>query len=84
MSRSALELRLDDLRYLTRQVRSAVTGGSLEQRARYKELQGELDAIEQDVEEAAPASELEQRVNTLLAAFQRFQRHLEPGKNAAA
>jgi hypothetical protein len=56
----------------------------MEQRARYKELQGELDAIEQDIEEAAPALELEARVGTLLRAFQRFRRHMEPGKTVAA
>jgi hypothetical protein len=84
MSRSALEHHLDDLRSVARQVRSAVTSGSLEQRARYKELQGELDSIEQDVEEAAPADELGARIATLLLTFRRFQRRVEPGKHVAA
>jgi hypothetical protein len=83
MSRSPLELRLNDLRFLARQLRSAVTVGSLEQRARYKELQGELDALEQEVEEAVSLAELEERSALLLAAFQRFQRHVEPGHVAA-
>lgn len=81
---SALEHQLHALRSIARQVRSAVTSGSLEQRARYKELQEELNALEQEVEEALPVDELSERSANLLHAFRRFQRRVEPGRHVAA
>ena len=82
MSLSFADFRLEELRSVSRQVRSAVAHGSLEQRARYKELRAELDALEQDVEESAAAQELDERTARLLEIFRRFQRHIEPGNYA--
>jgi hypothetical protein len=83
MPRSNLEIRLHELRSVDRQARSAVTCGSLEQRARYKELRTEFDALEQEVEESAPVEELLERCARLLEIFRRFQHHIEPGASAA-
>jgi hypothetical protein len=84
MSRSSFELRLEELRSVSTQVRSAVTNGSFEQRARYRELKLELDRLEQDTAEGFPAEQLQERAEALLAAFTRFQRRIEPGNHAAA
>jgi hypothetical protein len=84
MSRSSLELHLDELRSVSRQVYSAVTNGSLEQRARYRELRTELDRLEQEVAANGSTEQLSDQARGLLAAFERFQRRIEPGDYAAA
>lgn len=82
MSLAFSNLRLDELRSIAHQLRSAVACGSLEQRARYRELRAELDALEQEFAASAAAPGLEERALRLLETCRRFQRHIEPGNYA--
>ena len=89
MSLTPSDLRPDELRSIAVQLRSiavqlrsAVACGSLEQRARYRELRAELDVLEQEFEAPAAAPDLQQRALRLLEVFRRFQRHIEPGNYA--
>lgn len=89
MSPSSLELHLEELRSVSRQVCSAVTNRSLEQRARYRELRTELDRLEQEVAVNGQAgvndAAFVERASALLASFVRFQRRIESaGDHAAA